>query len=88
MEELRRMLSFSESTLSTKQEENAMVDNVDLYILLYIVVMISYLQKVNDSCNLLSSTTVKEEFAYKTQKEELTDQLNSLENEKQYLWVE
>lgn len=82
------MLSFSESTLSTKQEENAMVDNVDLYILLYIVVMISYLQKVNDSCNLLSSTTVKEEFAYKTQKEELTDQLNSLENEKQYLWVE
>lgn len=82
------MLSFSESTLSTKQEENAMVDNVDLYLLLYKVVMISYLQKVNDSCNLLSSNTVKEEFAYKTQKEELTDQLNSLENEKQYLWVE
>ena len=82
------MLSFSESTLSTKQEENAMVDNVDLYLLLYKVVMISYLHKVNDSCNLLSSNTVKEEFAYKTQKEELTDQLNSLENEKQYLWVE
>lgn len=88
MDELRRMLSFSESTLSTKQEENAMVDNVDLYLLLNKVVMISYLQKVNDSCNLLSSNTVKEEFAYKTQKKELTDQLNSLENEKQYLWVE
>lgn len=82
------MLSFTESTLSTKQEENEMVDNVDMYLVLYMVVIIRYLQKVNDSCNLLSTTTVKEEFAYKTQKEELTDQLNSLENEKQYLWVE
>lgn len=82
------MLSFTESTLSTKQEENEMVDNVDMYLVLYMMVIIRYLQKVNDSCNLLSTTTVKEEFAYKTQKEELTDQLNSLENEKQYLWVE
>lgn len=46
-----------------------------------------YLQRVHESCDLISSETIKEEMIYTNKKEMIKEELDQLENKKQLYWV-
>ena len=46
-----------------------------------------YLKRVHESCDLISSETIKEEMIYTNKKEMIKEELDQLENKKQLYWV-
>lgn len=76
IEELNRMIEFTESTIFEKQKISNVISDIDVY-----------LKRIRDSCDFVTSESSKEEYIYQTDKDEINKCMDDLDSEKQALWV-
>lgn len=76
IDELNRMIEFTESTIFQKQKIANVIKDIDVY-----------LKRIHDSCDFVTSESSKEEYIYQTERDEISKYMDDLDSEKQTLWV-
>ena len=76
IDELNRMIEFTESTIFQKQKIANVIKDIAVY-----------LKRIHDSCDFVTSESSKEEYIYQTERDEISKYMDDLDSEKQALWV-
>ena len=61
IDELNRMIEFTESTIFQKQKIANVIKDIDVY-----------LKRIHDSCDFVTSESSKEEYIYQTERDEIS----------------
>lgn len=71
IDELNRMIEFTESTIFQKQKIANVIKDIDVY-----------LKRIHDSCDFVTSESSKEEYIYQTERDEISKYMDDLDSEK------
>ncbi|KAK8803156.1 hypothetical protein WA588_002311 [Blastocystis sp. NMH] len=77
VDELRKMIEFTETAIFQKNAILDIISDIDVY-----------LTRIHDNCDAISAERSKEEYIFKQKREEVTHVIDELDHQKQLLWEE